>query len=79
MSDTIKKQADPSTAILSSSGKLEMMADLVANGEFPFPKDIPAEQYIQLVTEVGIRRRKRLVKFIARSIAREICQKDREF
>ncbi len=58
--------------LLSSPGKLDRIADLVAQGEFPFPGDLDADELNRLAVAVRERQRRRLVKFIARSIALEI-------
>ena len=60
------------TDLLSTPEKLDQVATIVAQGEFPFPTGLVFDQIEQLADEVRKRRRRRLVKFIARSIAQEI-------
>ena len=50
------------------------VAELVANGELPFPEDLSAERSHRLLNEVQQRRRCRLVKFIAHTIAMDILR-----
>ena len=47
-------------------------AELVASGELPLPRRLPAEQRTALAREVQRRRRRRLVQFVARAIAVDI-------
>jgi hypothetical protein len=56
----------------SGADQLVRIADLVARGEMPVPQHLRAEQLHSLVREVRKRRRRRLVKFIARAIALDI-------
>jgi hypothetical protein len=74
VSDSINKQTNQTADLLSTPEKLQSVADLIANGEFPFPSGLSTEQRIQLGTEVSKRRYQRLVKYIARSIAQDIRQ-----
>ncbi len=57
--------------------QLGRVAELVANGELPFPANLPAERSQRLLVEVQQRRRRKLVKYIARMIALDI-QRSRE-
>ena len=52
--------------------QLGRVAELVANGELPFPENLPAERSQRLLVDVQLRRRRRLVQFIARTIALDI-------
>lgn len=65
-------EPDKYNDLLSTPEKLDQVARIVAQGEFPFPTGLTSDQAAQLATEVRKRRRRRLVKFIARSIAQEI-------
>ena len=67
----IQTYADP----ISSPEKLDQVADLVARGELPFPAGLAPDQVYRLAVEVRERRRRRLVQFIARSIAQKICRR----
>lgn len=58
--------------LLSTPEKLDQVANMVAQGEFPFPIGLAPDQVEQLAIEVRKRRRRRLVQFIARSIAQDI-------
>ena len=60
--------------LISSPEKLDQVAGLVARGELPFPTGLAPDQVHRLAVEVRERRRRRLVKFIARSIAQKICR-----
>lgn len=51
---------------------LARMAEVVANGQVPFPTDLPESEAERLRLLVVCRRRKRLVTLIARAIARDI-------
>jgi len=46
--------------------------ELVADGELPLPEHLPAEQRASMAREVQELRRRRLVQFTARVIARDI-------
>ena len=52
--------------------QFDRVAELVANGELPFPENLTAKRSQRLLVEVQQRRRRRLVKFIARMIALDI-------
>lgn len=52
---------------------LERIAHLVGTGELPFPTDLPTDQIERLVALVRERRRRKLVQFLARAIAKNIC------
>lgn len=52
---------------------LERYAQLVADGEVPFPSDLPAAQAAQLEVLVRALLRERLVTYIARQIAWELA------
>lgn len=66
-------------ALLSSPEKLDQVAALVARGELPFPGGLPDNHAHRLAVEVRERRRRRLVQFIARSIAQTICRSVERF
>lgn len=61
-------------ASLSSTEHFDRVVDLVSSGEFPFPEDLPTEEMDRLVFEVRKRRQRRLVQYIARTVAKEIWQ-----
>lgn len=75
MSDSNYELTDPNVDLISTPEKLDRVSKLVAEGEFPFPTGLSPDQQVLLETEVRKRRQQRLVKFIARSIARELWQK----
>ena len=52
--------------------QMERWAQLLADGEVEFPEALPAHQAEALVAEVRRLRRKSLIRFIARQIARHI-------
>ena len=58
--------------LLSSPKKLDQVAGLVAHGELHFPVGLAPDQVYRLAVEVRERRRRRLVQFIAQSIAQTI-------
>lgn len=58
--------------LLLSPVKLDHIAKMVAQGELPFPENIEPEQMNQLALEVRKQRRRRLIRYIARSIAMDI-------
>ena len=70
------KPATESTfALLVATPEQRMhLAQLVADGELPFPGDLPLELEQQLLSEVQRRRRERLVRHIARAIAEDILR-----
>jgi hypothetical protein len=49
--------------------EIPRLAQLVADGEIPFPQDLSPEQDAQLTQAVRILNRKKTVSFIARQIA----------
>lgn len=55
-----------------SPEQFRRMVELVADGELPLPRHLPAEQRAALAREVQQRRRRRLVQFVARVIADDI-------
>ena len=57
---------------LQSPEQLVRLADLVASGELPLPTDLHSDQLEHLAREVRQRRRRRLVRFIARTLALDI-------
>lgn len=54
--------------------QLDRVAQLVASGEVAFSAGLSAAQTDRLAKIVREHRRRRLVQFIARSIARDICR-----
>ena len=69
---------EPTSAPFAATPEqLMRLAQLVANGELPFPTNLPAERSQRLLVEVQQRRRRKLVKYIARMIALDI-QRSRE-
>ena len=60
------------TADEESKHSFVRRAEVVANGQVPFPADLPEGEAERLRLEVVRRRRKRFVTFIARAIARDI-------
>lgn len=75
MSDSNHELTDPNVDLISTPEKLDRVTKLVAEGEFSFPTGLAPDQQVLLATEVRKRRQQRLVKFIARSVARELWQK----
>jgi hypothetical protein len=56
------------------TGTLVVVAPMIADGNLPFPKDLSAIDTAQLGHLVREIRRKRLVSFLARSVARYVDQ-----
>jgi hypothetical protein len=54
--------------------QLMRLAQLVADGELPFPGNLPLERKQRLLSEVQRRRRDRLVRHVARAIAEDILR-----
>jgi len=54
--------------------QLMRLAQLVADGELPFPGNLPLERRQRLLVEVQRHRRERLVHYIARAIAEDILR-----
>lgn len=75
MSDSINERTNKNVDLISTPEKLDRVANLIAEGEFPFPTGLSPDQQVLLTTEVRKKRHQRLVKFIARSIARDLWQK----
>ncbi|QDV52163.1 hypothetical protein [Gimesia fumaroli] len=75
MSDSILKSTTQNADLISTPEKLDRVAKLIAEGEFPFPNGLSPDQQVLLATEVRKRQQQRLIKFIARSVARELWQK----
>ncbi len=63
--------ADPRSEPQSPE-QLVRLANLVASGEVPLPADLHPDQLEHLAREVRQQRRRRLVQFIARTIALDI-------
>ena len=60
------------TADEESKHSFVRRAEVIANGQVPFPADLSENEAQQLRLEVVRRRRKRFIAFIARAIARDI-------
>ena len=60
------------------AGRLHQTAELIADGELPIPVDWPEESLSPLLDLVHAARRRRLVRYIARVIAGDICRHDRQ-
>ncbi len=61
-----------SSVSVSSVERLRRWAELVASGETPLPADLKPEELRTVLREVGRLRRERLVRLIARAIARDL-------
>lgn len=57
------------TTPLSEPVDLRRWAQLIANGELPFPTHLSASEFDRLAVEVSRLRRTRLIRYIARAIA----------
>lgn len=64
--------AATSDTAISISERLTRTATLVAVGAMPLPLELPAEELRIVLREVAVRRRARLVRYLARSIALDI-------
>lgn len=56
----------------NANDRLNHMAQLIADGEVSFPQDLNSDDEAKLLTVVRSLMRKRLVRFIAKQIAREV-------
>ena len=65
--------SDHSAETTTSELDRNRLADLIADGELPFPQSISAEEALRLATKVRERRRTTLVDFLARQIAQQLC------
>ena len=63
---------EDATADEESQHTFVRRAEVVANGQVPFPADLPESEAERFRLEVVRLRRKRFVAFIARAIARDI-------
>lgn len=59
-----------------SNADVSKIAEMIASGELPIPFDWPQPRLQQLLNEVHQRRRRHLVKFIARSIAGDLGREE---
>ena len=62
----------------NDKGRLTKISESIANGEIPIPVDWPDDQLHPLLDLVHAARRRRLVRFLARLVARDICRRDRK-
>lgn len=58
--------------------ELTTWSELIANGEIGFPAGLTTSEQEALLRAVQVRRRRRLVQFIARVIAQDILQSRRQ-
>lgn len=72
--ESVSDSADAPTGgqVEFTDEQMERWARLLADGEVEFPEALPAHQAEVLLAEVRRLRRKRLIRFIARQIARHI-------
>jgi hypothetical protein len=61
-----------------TSEQLQRWAARIAEGQDPFPRDLPAAERERLATEVRRLRRERLLAFLARAIAQDIRRQERQ-
>ena len=61
-----------SDSAISKSERLTRTATLVAVGAMPLPLELPADELRIVLREVAVRRRARLVRYLARSISLDI-------
>ena len=55
------------------SQEMEQLAESIVSAEIPFPLDLPPDQTVLLAGAVRCQQRKRLVHFIARTIAQHFA------
>ncbi len=72
MNNPNQSEADP-----VSAERLPQIAEMIADGEIPIPVDWPDSHLHPLLDLVHAARRRRLVHFIARTIASEIRREAR--
>ena len=65
-------QIDQPSKVGCRHEQLARWADLIAIGKMPFPSELSAEEVGYLVSEVSMRRSRRLVHTVAVAIARSI-------
>jgi hypothetical protein len=59
-----------------TTDQLQRWAVRIAQGQDPFPRELPAAERERLATEVRRLRRQRLLAFLARAIARNIRRRE---
>ncbi|WP_160167285.1 hypothetical protein [Rhodopirellula sp. SWK7] len=68
-----------SEADQESAARLSRIAEMIADGEIPIPVDWPHSRLHPLLDLVHAARRRRLVQFIARTIASDIRREERRW
>ena len=63
---------------ITQAEQLKKTAELIANGEISIPVDWPQAKLNQLLDLVHDARRKRLLRFFAKTIAKDICRRDQK-
>ena len=63
---------------ITRASRLKKTSEVIANGEIPIPVDWPQDELEQLLDLVHDARRKRLLRFFAKTLARDICCRDRK-
>ena len=58
-----------------STERLHKTAELIANGELPIPMDWPVHHLSALLDLVHDSRRRKLVRYFSRLIAKDICRR----
>jgi hypothetical protein len=71
--DANEQFSETAEQLASFSQRFQRMAEMVAIGDMPLPRNLTDEQLALLGREVQQRRRRRLVQFIARAIAIDIA------
>lgn len=66
------------TETVISTERLHQTAELIANGELPIPAHWPEHRLSSLLDLVHAARRRRLVRYVARVIASDLCRQDRQ-
>ena len=69
---------DDRTETVALTDRLYQTAELIANGEVPIPVDWPEDRLFPLLDLVHVARRRRLVRYFARLVAKDICRANRE-
>ena len=63
---------------ITRASRLKKTAEVIASGEIPIPVDWPQTELQQLLDLVHDARRKRLLRFFAKTVAKDICRRDRK-
>ena len=63
---------------IAQASQLKKIAETIANGEIPIPIDWAEDELNQLLDLVHVARRKQLLQFFAKTVARDICRRDRK-